>query len=74
VQVDPIKPKLKPPGTKRVKLESDVLLSNIAFKLHLRHYTKVPLIDSLCGVTLTIPTLDGRVSPYCQTFNWHLNV
>jgi hypothetical protein len=41
VQVDPIKPTLKPPGTKRLKLEFDVLLSNFAFKLNLRRYTKV---------------------------------
>jgi len=35
VQVDPIKPKLKPTGTKRLKLEDDNLLSNLlqfAFK------------------------------------------
>ena len=28
VQVDPIKPNLKPPGTKRLKLKYDTLLSN----------------------------------------------
>jgi hypothetical protein len=39
VQVDPIKPKLKPPGTKRLKLECDVLLSTSAFKFNLRRYT-----------------------------------
>jgi hypothetical protein len=39
VQVDPIKPKLKPPGTKRLKLEHDVPLSNFAFKFNLRRYT-----------------------------------
>jgi len=35
VQVDPIKPKLKPPGTKRLKLECDGPLSNFAFKFKL---------------------------------------
>jgi hypothetical protein len=41
VQVDPIKPKLKkPPGTKRLKVNCDVLLSTSAFKLNLRRYTK----------------------------------
>jgi hypothetical protein len=39
VQVDPIKPKLKPPGTKRLKLNCDALLSTSAFKLNLRRYT-----------------------------------
>jgi hypothetical protein len=40
VQVDPIKPTLKPAGTKRLKLECDVLLSTSAFKFDLRRYTK----------------------------------
>ena len=45
VQVDPMKPKLKPPGTKRLKLKCDVLLSNFAFKFNLRHY--IPVLSSL---------------------------
>ena len=36
VQVDPIKPELKAPGTKRLKLSSEVLLSFCAFKFNLR--------------------------------------
>jgi len=40
VQVDPLKPKLKPPGVKHLKLICDVLLSSSAFKLNLRRYTK----------------------------------
>jgi hypothetical protein len=28
VQVDPMKPTLKPPGTKRLRLKCDILLSN----------------------------------------------
>ena len=40
VQVDPIKPKLKPPRTKRLKLKCDVLLSKSAFKSNLRRYAK----------------------------------
>jgi hypothetical protein len=35
-----IKPKPKPPRIKRLKLEYDGLLSNFAFKLNLRRYTK----------------------------------
>jgi hypothetical protein len=42
VQIDPIKPKLKPPGNKRLKLNSDVQLSHSAFKFHLRRYTLAP--------------------------------
>jgi len=39
VQVDPIKPRLKPLGTKRLKLECGILLSTSAFKFNLRRYT-----------------------------------
>ena len=38
MQVDPIKPTLKAPGPKRLKLKCDVLLSTFAFKFHLRRY------------------------------------
>ena len=38
VQVDPIKPTLKAPGTKRLKLKYNVLLSTFAFKFNLRRY------------------------------------
>ncbi len=41
VQVDPIKPTLKAPGTKRLKLEYDEPLSNFAFKFNLRRYSPV---------------------------------
>ena len=40
MQVDPIKPMLKAPGSKRLKLECDQLPSSFAFKLNLRHYIK----------------------------------
>ena len=39
MQLDPTKPKLKPPGTERSKLNCDVLLSTSAFKINLRRYT-----------------------------------
>jgi len=39
VQVDPIKPMLKPPGTKHLILRCDILLSNFAFKFDLRRYS-----------------------------------
>jgi len=38
VPVDPIKLKLKRPGTKRLKLKCDILLSTFAFKINLRRY------------------------------------
>jgi hypothetical protein len=42
VQVDPIKPTLKPPGTKRLKLTYDEPVSNFAFKFSLRRYNEAP--------------------------------
>ena len=39
VQVDPTKPMLKAPGTKRLKPKYDELLSKFAFKFNLRRYT-----------------------------------
>jgi hypothetical protein len=41
VQVHPIKPTLKPPGTERLKLKHDQPLSNLTLKLKLRRFTKV---------------------------------
>ena len=35
VQLDPMKPKWKPPGTKRLKLKCDIQLSNFAFNIQL---------------------------------------
>ena len=45
-----LKPKLKPPGTKRLKLEYDGLLSNFGFKFNLRRYTK-GLHDALDAIS-----------------------
>ena len=38
MQVDPIKPTLKAPGTERLKLKYEELLSNFGFKFKLRRY------------------------------------
>ena len=39
VQLDPMKPTLKPPGTKRLKHKYDDSPSSFAFKVKLRRYT-----------------------------------
>jgi hypothetical protein len=41
VQFDPIKLTMKAPGTKRLKLECDDLLSNFALNFNLRRYSSV---------------------------------
>jgi len=60
VQVDPIKPKLKPPGTKRLKLKHDELLWHFAFRFNLRRYIKRVLaqqqpVVGRCRLTLSSP-------------------
>ena len=40
LQLHPIKPTLKPPGTKHLELKYDKPLSNLAFKFNSRRYTK----------------------------------
>jgi hypothetical protein len=44
VQVDPIKPKFKPPGAKRLNLKCGILLSTSAFKFNLRCYGEAMMI------------------------------
>jgi len=42
VHVEPMKPMLKAPGIKRLKLKYDWPLSKIAFNFNLRRYTSTP--------------------------------
>ena len=53
MQVDPIKPVLKGPKTKRLKQKVDESLSSFAFKFNLRRYTE--------GVKLHTATLSTLV-------------
>ena len=48
VQVDPIKPTLKPSGAKRLKLKYDGPLSNFAFKFNLRRCTTARSTSTRC--------------------------
>jgi len=64
MQVDPMKPKLKPPRTKRLKLEYDGLLSEFGFKFNLRKFgfkfnlrrynTGFTSFDNIAWASLTI--------------------
>ena len=49
MQVDPIKPTLKAPGIKLLKLKCDKPLSNFAFNFNLRRYTQVSADTSAVG-------------------------
>ena len=68
MQLDPIKPMLKPPGNKRLKLNCDMLLLKSAFKFNLRRYIK----DALENACSQYPKLEGRfaqVSGMAYTFD-----
>ena len=67
MQVDPIKPTLKAPGTKPLKLKYGKLVSNFAFNFNLRRYIKAltqhPAFDiknpnkvGRCRLTLSNPS------------------
>ena len=56
MQVEPIKPVLNPPGTKRLKLEHEKLLSNFAFNSNLRRYNEVP------GSPFSMDVISGDIS------------
>jgi len=61
VQVDPIKPLLKAPGTKRLKLKHGEQLSNFAFKFNLRRYSPVQQQRAAeSAVALALLTGPGR--------------
>jgi len=49
VHVEPINPVLKAPGTKRLKLEHDELLSSVAFSFNLRCYRMEKMRKILVG-------------------------
>ena len=61
MQVDPIKPKLKPPGTTRLKLKCDELLSSFALKFTVRRYI-VGVWSSVTGSSVEAPVQDARDS------------
>ena len=50
-QVDPMNPTLKAPGTKRLKLKNDELLSNFGFKFNLRRYIMAGEVPQWAGPT-----------------------
>jgi hypothetical protein len=64
VQLDRIKPKLKPPETQRLKLKYVKLLSDFAFKFNLRRYTKLP--PYLYVIFLTILLVDRAAGAYTR--------
>ena len=66
VQVEPIKPTLKAPGTKRLKLQYDVLLSSFLFKFNLRHYTTPPSSCASWQGLVHSSTFQLNLSRFCH--------
>ena len=64
MQVDPIKPMLKPPGTKHLKPKYHILLSTFAFKFNLRCYFEV---HSLHHLELALAEGDVELAGRCQS-------
>ena len=58
MQVDPIKPTLKAPGIKHLKLNSDEPLSKFAFEFNLRRFNTV---------FSSVPVVDAAGTPYADT-------
>ena len=73
VQVDPIKPTLKAPGIKRLKLYYDEPLSNLAFKINLRRYT-VEAAAARRAEVHALVLLAGGLQLAVNTFLWDLLV
>ena len=74
VQVDPVKPKWKPPGTKRLKLKCDILLSNFAFKFNLRRYTMARTSTSVTTVAARRCTWPRPTGRGLHSFPFQLNL
>ena len=59
MQVDPIKPTLKAPGSKRLKLEHEKLLSSFAVNFNLRRYTEE--LRTIIGRAVQVDSIKTRV-------------
>jgi len=57
VQLDTNKPTLKAPGTKRLKLKCDDLLSDFAFKCNLRRYIMASLRNAATSSAERVVTI-----------------
>ena len=64
MQVDTIKPKLKAPETKRLKLKYVELLSSFAFNFNLRRYNEEDCLTDLYVGTARASFLDLSAGPF----------
>jgi hypothetical protein len=73
VQVEPMEPTLKPPGTKRWNLTYSKPLSSFAFKSNLRHYTLVTLFEG-DGANVLATSMDAHGVARAAYPVWRLRV
>jgi len=62
LQVDPVKPMLKPPGTKRLSLKYDILLSSRAFIMYLRRYNEQYYEVGRCRLIVLKPVFKASMA------------
>ena len=79
VQVEPMKPTLKAPGSTCLKLKYDEPPSEFAFKFNLRRYTMASTVDGLdeaydglnttecCTVTVSVADNDSPAGAYTRS-------
>ena len=65
MHADPIKPKLKPPGTKRLKVKIDILLSTSAFTFNWCRYNQ----EVLHVLDNEIPRLSANIDAIINGFS-----
>ena len=73
MQVDPLESNLKPPGTKRLKVRCDLLLSISGFKFNLRRYTEVAALNAKLAEQHESVAARGR-GLHSSTFQLNLTV
>ena len=69
MQVEPIRSTLKAPGSERLKLECNDLLSSFAFKFSLRPYI-AGLDDSVKNFLTSVPLVADLRSPDMRDRHW----
>ena len=71
MQADPIKPTLKAPGTKRLKLKCDELLSIFGFNFNLRRNTLVATVADYLGDVAQCVV--SQLAPKVSEARWSLS-
>jgi hypothetical protein len=60
-------PTFKPPGTKRLKLKCDILVSTFRFKFNLRHYNPEDIVKAMYDSNHTAPSYAERLAAGAYT-------